>query len=114
MFTPKKIGAGSVGAAKYYAEDSHREDYYAKGKEPPGVWQGGKSLGLDGKQVESACLERLFQGYDPAGRALVRGPGSGMRLVGTCRFPLRNRCRFCGERRMRPRARSSKRCTKRP
>jgi conjugative relaxase-like TrwC/TraI family protein len=75
MFTPKKIGAGSVGAAKYYAEDFHREDYYAKGKEPPGVWQGGRSLGLDGKQVESADLERLFQGYDPAGKALVQGAG---------------------------------------
>ena len=75
MFTPKKIGAGSVGAAKYYAEDFHREDYYAKGKEPPGVWQGGKSLGLDGTQVESADLERLFQGYDPAGKALVQGAG---------------------------------------
>jgi Ti-type conjugative transfer relaxase TraA len=75
MFTPKKIGAGSVGAAKYYAEDFHREDYYAKGKEPPGVWQGGKSLGLDGTQVESADLERLFQGYDLAGKALVQGAG---------------------------------------
>jgi Ti-type conjugative transfer relaxase TraA len=75
MFTPKKIGAGSVGAAKYYAEDFHREDYYAKGKEPPGVWQGGKSLGLDGTQVESADLELLFQGYDPAGKALVQGAG---------------------------------------
>ncbi len=75
MFTPKKIGAGSAGAAKYYTEDFHREDYYAKGKEPPGVWQGGKSLGLDGTQVESADLERLFQGYDLAGKALVQGAG---------------------------------------
>jgi Ti-type conjugative transfer relaxase TraA len=75
MFTPKKIGAGSAGAAKYYAEEFHREDYYAKGKEPPGVWQGGRSLGLDGTQVESAVLERLFQGYAPRGQALVQGAG---------------------------------------
>jgi Ti-type conjugative transfer relaxase TraA len=75
MFTPKKVGAGSVGAANYYTEDFHREDYYAKGKEPPGVWQGGKSLGLDGTHVQSADLERLFQGYDPSGRSLVQGAG---------------------------------------
>jgi conjugative relaxase-like TrwC/TraI family protein len=75
MFTPKKIGAGPVRAAQYYAEDFHREDYYAKGQEPPGVWVGGTSLGLDGTRVEAAALESLFLGRDPAGQALVQGAG---------------------------------------
>jgi len=75
MFTPKKIGAGAGRAAQYYTEEFHKEDYYAKGKEPPGRWVGGKPLGLDGDEVRAEDLRALFEGKDQAGMALVQGAG---------------------------------------
>jgi Ti-type conjugative transfer relaxase TraA len=75
MFTPKKLGASSGSAANYYAEEFHREDYYAKGKEPPGVWVGGQSLELHGTLVNTTDLKNLFEGNDLQGKALVQGAG---------------------------------------
>lgn len=75
MFTPKKIGSSARRAAAYYADEFHKEDYYAKGKEPPGRWVGGRSLGLDGEEVRSEDLCALFEGRDPTGKALVQGAG---------------------------------------
>ena len=75
MFTPKKIGASSAIASRYYADEFHREDYYAKGKEPPGVWVGGQSLGLHGEQVNSVDLKLIFEGKNQKGEALVQGAG---------------------------------------
>jgi Ti-type conjugative transfer relaxase TraA len=74
MFTPKKIGAGAGRAAQYYTEEFHKEDYYAKGKEPPGRWVGGRSLGLDG-EVRAEDLRALFEGKNPAEKELVQGAG---------------------------------------
>jgi len=75
MFTPKKIGAGAGRAAQYYTEEFHKEDYYAKGKEPPGRLVGGRSLGLDGEDVRAEDLRALFEGKNPAGKELVQGAG---------------------------------------
>ena len=75
MFTPKKIGGSAAQSANYYCEEFHREDYYAKGKEPPGVWIGGDSLGINGTQVNTADLRNLFEGNDLQGKSLVQGSG---------------------------------------
>jgi len=73
-----KISAsGASGAAAYYG-NLGREDYYAKGGEPPGQWtgKGAEKLGLSG-HVGEADLMRAFQGYHPGtGDALVSNAGA--------------------------------------
>jgi conjugative relaxase-like TrwC/TraI family protein len=51
----------------YYATLG-REDYYAKGTEPPGVWwgEGAKRLGLEGR-VETDAFRNLLLGLSPDG-----------------------------------------------
>lgn len=77
MFTVRKIGASSTKAAAYYTEEFHREDYYTKSEEPPGIWVGGESLGLSGREIRSEDLRLLFEGRDLEGKALVQGAGEG-------------------------------------
>ena len=54
-----------AGQGDYYLELA-QEDYYLKGGEPVGIWegQGAKELGLNG-EVHAVELKNLLQGYAP-------------------------------------------------
>lgn len=69
------IGSMSAGHSKYYL-DLAREDYYAQGGEPPGIWygDGAHALGLEGHVTRDA-LVGLFHGASQDGRALIQNAG---------------------------------------
>lgn len=68
MLSISKMAAGQE---NYYAQLA-REDYYQRGGEPPGIWQGGgaAALGLTG-QVDSKQLRGMFAG-ELNGKSLVQ------------------------------------------
>jgi Ti-type conjugative transfer relaxase TraA len=73
------IAALGVGlSAANYCIGSTREDYYASGGDPLGVWQGSGSakLGLEG-QVEAKAFTAVLQGLHPKTGAALTGSGSG-------------------------------------
>lgn len=71
-----------AGHEKYYSSLA-REDYYVSGGEPLGKWygRGATSLRLTGN-VEKETLSKLFSGFSPDGKALVRNAGSEARRAG--------------------------------
>lgn len=76
MMSIAALGVG-VSAANYCI-GSTREDYYANGGDPLGVWQGSGSekLGLIG-QVEAKAFTAVLQGLHPNTGAALTGSGSG-------------------------------------
>lgn len=76
-------GRGSATAAeKYYDHLAQNDDYYLKGEEPPGQWQGkgAEALGLSGavsREDFAAALRGYKPGVDPDGsqEALVQNAG---------------------------------------
>lgn len=78
MLSLSKIRGASRG--DYYI-NLGREDYYFKGGEPPGIWQGkgAKLLNLEGR-VDKKHLKALMLGLDPyTNRPLVKNPGESNR-----------------------------------
>jgi Ti-type conjugative transfer relaxase TraA len=78
--SPPMKGAGR---GDYYLELA-KEDYYTKGGEPPGTWQGegAKLLGLKG-QVKEKNLRKILDGFNPKrGKKLVQNAGEKDRQSG--------------------------------
>lgn len=76
MLSLHGLGAAGAGAAGYYAALA-RDDYYARGGEPPGDWlgRGAAALGLNGS-VDAAALHNVLHGFDGTGAtARVQGAG---------------------------------------
>ncbi len=76
------IGVMSSSHANYYLELA-QEDYYQKGGEPPGRWegQGASHLGLVG-QVQDEAFRNVFRGFSPDGtRALTQRQNQAHRSV---------------------------------
>ena len=72
-----------AGQGDYYLELA-TEDYYLKGGEPPGVWEGkgAEELGLSG-EVRAEDLKNILNGYSPDGsKELVQNAGKENRQSG--------------------------------
>ena len=72
-----------AGQGDYYLELA-AEDYYLKGGEPPGIWEGkgAEELGLSG-EVKAEDLKNILNGYSPDGsKELVQNAGKENRQSG--------------------------------
>lgn len=76
------LSIGAIGNGNYYL-DLARDDYYLKGGEPPGQWQGegAEALGLAGN-VEREAFQAVMKGYGPSGEALIQNAGEKEHQVG--------------------------------
>lgn len=77
MLSIKSLGIASGGAEAYYEHLMQGDEYYEKGGEPPGQWQGklASELYLFG-EVQKGQLKSMFQGFHPlTGEALASNAG---------------------------------------
>lgn len=74
MLSIAKIKSAAGSAAHYYAEEIRSEDYYLKGQEAPGQWQGGEALGIHGT-VTLEQLQKLMAGEHPVTGERIVGRG---------------------------------------
>lgn len=77
MLSVKSLGIASGGAEAYYEHLTQGDEYYEKGGEPPGQWQGklASELYLFG-QVQKGELKSIFQGFHPlTGEVLASNAG---------------------------------------
>ena len=72
MLSISTLSSSAENISKYYCQNNgtRSEDYYLKGKEAPGQWYGGSSLGLSG-EVNSEDFSCLLKGKNPGSQEMM-------------------------------------------
>lgn len=73
MFSPNLVKNTPERASAYYTQEFHREDYYFKGDEPPGIWSKScEQLGLTGIVNKEDMASLMIGKHPKTGRCLVK------------------------------------------